>query len=148
MSKRRMCIRTTQKGMFRDPLHAAFERQKATHRHYKVEEDTKPAGANGGNMKDNQSLRHLKLTFPVYKEGTDSLEWLRDCEEYFTIYEVNDGKRAAIAAMHLSGVPRSWYKSFMIGQERVIWQQFSDAFTSRFGEVDTDLIFDKFKKLQ
>lgn len=35
----------------------------------------------------------------------------------------------------------------MIGQERASWQQFSEAFLARFGELDTDLIFDKFKKL-
>ena len=29
-------------------------------------------------------------------QGADAMEWLRDCEEYFTIYEVHDGKRAAI----------------------------------------------------
>lgn len=67
-------------------------------------------------QKDVQSLKHLKLTFPVYKEGNDTVEWLRDCEEYFTIFEVSDRRRAAIAAMHLYGTPRSWYKSFMIGR--------------------------------
>lgn len=93
----------------------------------------------------------MKLTFPVYKEGADSREWLRDCEEYFSIYEVNDGKRAAIAAMNLVGTPRSWYKSFMIGHDRVTWQQFSEAFIAKFGDIgdiDTNLVFDKFKKLQ
>lgn len=135
-------------GMFRDPLHAALERQKASQKNVKVEEETRAVGLNGGNQKDHQSLRHLKLTFPAYEEGNDSLEWLRDCEEYFAIYEVNDGKRAAIAAMHLSEIPRSWYKSFMIGRNGVSWHQFSEAFIGRFGETDTELVFDRFKRLQ
>lgn len=58
------------------------------------------------------------------------MEWLGDCEEYFRIYE--------IAAMHLSGTPRSWYKSFIIGGDGVSWLQFSVAYIATFGELDTD----------
>lgn len=36
----------------------------------------------------------------------------------------------------------------MIGHEKPTWKQFSDAFTARFGELDTKLVFDKFKRLQ
>lgn len=69
--------------------------------------------------------------------------------EYFSVYEVGDSKRAPIAAMHLSGVPRSWYKSLMIGHPLgVTWQQFTRAFLAGFGEIDTDLVFDRFKRLQ
>lgn len=50
-----------------------------------------------------QSLKHLKLSFPVYKEGGDTLEWMRDYEKYFSIYEMNDIRRPAIAIMHLTG---------------------------------------------
>lgn len=77
------------------------------------------------------------------------MEWLRDCEEYFYMYEVPDKMNASIAAMHLSGTPRSWYKSFMVGQEKVTWLQFTEAFIARFGEVDNELVvFEKFKRLQ
>ncbi|KAL8146445.1 hypothetical protein AgCh_004249 [Apium graveolens] len=137
------------KGMYRDHLRGAVERQKLWQKQNKVD-DLRIFGGykEKEGPKDTQSLRHLKLIFPVYKEGTDALEWLRDCEEYFSINEVNDGKRAAIAAMHLTGVPRSRYKSLMMGQEGAIWQQFVDAFTARFGEIDTELVSDKFKRLQ
>lgn len=36
----------------------------------------------------------------------------------------------------------------MIGRDGVSWLQFSEAFIARFGELDTDLVFEKFKKLQ
>lgn len=138
------------KGMFRDPLHAALTRKRV--------EQGGLFGLDGSGSEDevktlvnkgvSQSLRHLKLSFPVFKEGSDTMEWLRDCKEYFTIYEVEDKRRPAIAAMHLTGVPRSWYKSFMIGQEGVTWNKFCQAFISRFGELDTGLVFDRFKRLQ
>lgn len=136
------------KGLFKDPHHAAFERQRLFQTKNKEEDEMRGPGLFREQYSDNQSLKHLKLTFPVFKEGSDSMEWLRDCEEYFSIYEVADKRRAAIAAMHLTGVPRSWYKSFMIGREGVSWLQFSEAFVARFGELDTDLVFEKFKKLQ
>lgn len=138
-----------QKGVFRDPVHAAKIRHT---------EDVKPILKTGIKSRNSESrssenrhdsLKHLKLSFPLYKEGSEALEWIRDCEEYFSIYEVTDRKRSAIAAMHLSGVPRSWYKSYMLSHpEGSTWQQFAQAFLSRFGELDTELVFDKFKRLQ
>lgn len=95
--------------------HAAFERQRLKHREVKSEYSL--GDTNVFNV--NTSLQHLILTFPVFKEGGDPLEWFRDCEEYFLNLEVSDRRRAAIAAINLSGVPRSWYKSFMIGKEQV-----------------------------
>lgn len=67
-----------------------------------------------------QSLKHLKLSFPALKEGGDFVEWLRDLEEYFSIFEVDDSRRPAIAAMRMSRTPRSWYKSFMVGRDEVM----------------------------
>lgn len=136
------------KGLFKDPSHAAFERHKLFQTTAKHEDEHRGFGVFREKNSDNQSLKHLKLTFPMFKEGSDSMEWLRDCEEYFDIYEVADRRRAAIAAMHLTGIPRSWYKSFMIGRDGVGWLEFSEAFIARFGELDTDLVFEKFKKLQ
>ena len=141
---------TGRRGVFRNPSHAALIRQREGHNRLQkgeAEDEEELLEVNGGRQ-DIHTLRHLKLSFPVFKEGSEALEWLRDCEEYFSIYEVVDRKRAAIAVMHLSGVPRSWYKSFMIGRHNATWGQFTRAFLARFGEADTELVFDKFKKLQ
>ncbi|KAL8115747.1 hypothetical protein AgCh_022304 [Apium graveolens] len=60
-----------------------------------------------------------------------------------------DNKREPIAAMHLIGIPRSWYKSFMMGKLLgVTWQQFTQSFMAIFGELDTDMVFDRLKRLQ
>lgn len=139
------------KGVFRDPSHAAWQRKKGDWKPVsKFEERFRsPDYKTHEYTFETQSLRHLKLTFPVFKDGSDALEWLRDCEEYFSIYEVGDSKRAPIAAMHLTGIPRSWYKSFMMGHPLgVTWQQFTQSFVARFGELDTDMVFDRFKRLQ
>lgn len=137
------------KGVFRNPTHAAWERQKLEQQQQEniIEEEDYEETNWKTDKKDSQSLKHLKLSFPVYK-AHDTMEWLTDCEEYFTLFEVSDKRRSAIATMHLTGTPRSSYKSFMIGRINVTWNQFSQAFVARFGEVDTELVFDKFKKLQ
>lgn len=96
-----------EKGMFRDPLHVVVERQKQL----QVQE-TRNVGYHKEIPHDNQNMKHLKLSSSVFKEGADSLDWLRDCEEYFDIYKVADRRRAVIATMHLSGAPRSRYKIF------------------------------------
>lgn len=134
--------------MFRNPIHAAFIRQKAEQKFGNYDETMEEEKGFTGYKGVNQSLKHLKLSFPMFKEGSDPVEWLRDCEEYFSIYEVEDKRRAAIAAMHLTGVPRSWYKSFTLGNTTATWSQFSQAFLARFGELDTELVFDRFKRLQ
>ena len=97
------------RGVFRDPDHAAKLRQeqmrtRTTNKNNEVSNGG--AGVNQEGTADFQSLKHLKLTFPSLKEGGNVVEWLRDCEEYFSIFEVNDYRRSAIAAMHMSGTPR------------------------------------------
>lgn len=39
-------------------------------------------------------------------------------------------------------------KSFMIGINGVSWLQFSEDLIAKFGELDTDLVFENFNKLQ
>lgn len=87
------------KGMFRDPDHAAKMRQKqANGTSGKKNEELRNAGAGSKEgLTDFHSLKHLKLTFPSLKEGGDAVEWLRDCEECFAIFEVNEARRPAIA---------------------------------------------------
>lgn len=110
------------KGVFRNPIHAAFARQKADQKLFGSYDDFQEEEKGFTHYKSaTQSLKHLKLSFPTFKEGSDPVEWLRDCEEYFSIYEVEDKRRATIDAMHLTGVPRSWCKSFMLGHATASW---------------------------
>lgn len=123
-----------QRGVFRDPVHAEQLRQKQISSTYrKRSDDTKAEGIKvNKRMADTHSLKNLNLTFPSLKGGGDATEWLRDCDEYFSIFEVTDHSRPAIAAMHMTGTPRYWYKSFMVGRYKVTWQQFTQAFLDRF----------------
>lgn len=66
-----------------------------------------------------ESLKHLKLNFPKYKEAKGVTEWIEDCELYFDIFGVQDRKKVVIAGMPLEGLARSWYQVFFLGKTRV-----------------------------
>lgn len=53
------------------------------HNTVKEEDQFKIPGLYRDHYNDDQHLKHVKLSFPVFKEGSDSMEGLRDCEEYF-----------------------------------------------------------------
>lgn len=61
-------------------------------------------------------LRHLKLSFLTFEERDDAASWVLDCEKYFDIYQVKEQRMVPIAAMHLHGVPKSWYKAYCSGK--------------------------------
>lgn len=70
------------KGIFRDPLYAAGEIQKTeSKKNVEVVGTKKIDDANWVRHKEDvQSLKHLKLSFSVYKKGSDNLEWqLQPC---------------------------------------------------------------------
>lgn len=132
MEENKTPIVLNNRGAFWNSAHAARVRQKffASLR-MGIEDVEWKAGKN-----KNQSLKHFKLNFPIYMEGSDTFESLRDCEECFSIFEVSDTRRAAIAVMHLTGSPRSLYNSNSL------------TFSSRFGGVDTKWGCWQIKKLR
>lgn len=77
---------TNGRGVFKDPLHDACRQR--NHTQSRSEDQSRMIGGPRETYQESQSLRHLKQTFPVYKDGSDSVELLRDCEDYFNIYQV------------------------------------------------------------
>lgn len=61
-------------------------------------------------------MKHLKLTFPQFEEGADPNNWVRGCKEYFDIYEISEVKKVSIAALHMHGTAKNWYKSYIVGR--------------------------------
>lgn len=95
-----------------------------------------------------ETLHHLKLSFPKFKEETSVTEWLQDCEQYFTVFGIVGPRRVAIAGMHLEGTARRWFQVFMAGGALVEWEDFSASFLVRFGILEQELLYDKFKQLK
>lgn len=62
------------------------------------------------------SLKHLKLSYPRYEKDKIVEDWIQDCELYFEIYGVPENKKVTIAGMHLEGVYKSWYQTVAMGR--------------------------------
>lgn len=113
------------KGMFRDPDHAAKLRQKQVTANPTRKNEELRSGGTGVNHEgaaDFHSLKHLKLTFPSLKLGGDAMEWLRDCEEYFSIFEVNDHRRS------IAGLAYEWDSKVLV---QVFYRGKGEAFLAR-----------------
>lgn len=144
------------KGFFRNPKEAEKSKGKRSMREpfydeYGTDDEEEFHHRSRNNQEEeDKDLKHLKLVFPTYMEGEEAMEWIKDCNEYFNIYGVNDKRKAAIAfaSMHLHGVHKAWYKSHMVGRESIMWAEFSKSFVARFGEVGTENVFEQFKMLK
>lgn len=67
-----------------------------------------------------EDLRHLKLVFPSFNEVDDASLWIKDCEQYFDIYHIQEVRKVVIATMHLQGSPKFWYKTYAVGKEEIM----------------------------
>ena len=95
-----------------------------------------------------ESLQHLKLNFPKFTEGLGVVEWLQDCEHYFSVYGVDDSKRVAVAGMNLQGTARKWFQVYIVGENSMEWLEFCKQFTARFAskQEPLDLHFTQFEE--
>lgn len=104
--------------------------------HIETSEDTK------------RPLTHLKLSFPKFNGSYGVSEWIQDCEQYFSVYKIEDAKKVAVAGLHLEGVTRSWFQTYTLGRKSVDWPEFCQQFTARFGAWEQELLYENFKQLQ
>lgn len=72
------------------------------------------------------------MAFPNYNEVDEAEGWIRDYDEYFGIYQLQENNKVAIAVMPLQEAPKSWYKTYKSRKEVIIWEKFKEDFTSRF----------------
>lgn len=80
-------------------------------------------------------LPHLKLQLPKFKEGTEVGDWLHDCEQYFTIYNIEDSLKVVVAGMHLEGTSRNWFQGYAAESVSWEWIGFCQQITKRFGAL-------------
>lgn len=69
-------------------------------------------------------------------------------EQYFEIFGVGDSKKVVVAGMHLEGVAKRWYQVYAVGKKQLEWTDFTLHFSARFGVIEQELLYDKFKQLK
>lgn len=93
-------------------------------------------------------LHHLRLQFPKWKDNIGVKEWLEDCEQYFDIFQVGEGKKVAIAGMHLEDTAKTWFQTYIDGRKDWNWTEFCSQLEARFGMWENDLVYANFKQLR
>lgn len=73
---------------------------------------------------------------------------MEDCEQYFEIFNVPDNKKVVVAGMHLKRVAKRWYQACAAGEACWKWKDFSHQFSIRFGVLEQELMFERFKELK
>ena len=122
-------------------------KKKASRRSKKIESPAAKVKSGENKTVKLESLQHLKLNFPRFTEGLGVVEWFQDCEQYFSVYGVDDSKRVAVAGMHLQGTARKWFQVYIVGKNSLEWLEFCKQFTARFGSWEQELLYNKFKQL-
>lgn len=75
-------------------------------------------------------------------------EWIQDCEQYFTVFQVGEDKKVAIAGIHLQGTARKWFQIYTVGDNSMRWSEFCKKLEARFGIREQELLYDNFKQLE
>lgn len=87
--------------------------------------------------KPKELLHHQRLKSPKFVETSEAKEWLQDCEHYYDIFSVSE-KKLAVTGMHLEGVAKSWFRTYIVGRRSWKWTEFCDHLIARFGVWEQD----------
>ena len=77
--------------------------------------------------------RFPKLEIPDF-EGKNPRSWVRKCEKYFRIFDIQEWQKIEIAALFLHDKADVWINEFLMHRPCVSWNDFSDALCEIFGE--------------
>jgi hypothetical protein len=62
--------------------------------------------------------------------------WLDNCNNYFTIYNTEEGMKVTYATMHLQDNAAKWWQAYKQGHTWSSWTAFSSIVLSKFGADD------------
>lgn len=105
-----------------------------------------PAQENRANRMQMVPISPPKWELPSF-EGQDPKVWVRKCERYFSLYRTHDDQKVEAAALYLNGATEVWYHSLLLSKGTVTWIEFKEELISRFSEIMTDDVVEKFNKL-
>jgi hypothetical protein len=77
------------------------------------------------------SIARPKSDFPHF-HGEDPINWLRQCEKYFTLVNVPMETWVPLATLHCNGAAQTWWHSLRTPTNYVHWTQFCNMLSNRF----------------
>lgn len=67
-------------------------------------------------------------------QGEDPRTWIRKCNRFFLINQVNGSLKVGYIELFLEGKTDVWFQSYKMVKDCVSWSDFCDALTKLFGK--------------
>lgn len=88
-----------------------------------------------------------KLEFPKF-DGSNSKNWVKKCEKYFSICKIPDDQKVDLASLYMIDKAEVWVSDYVIGRRNVVWSEFIMDLDARFRDELGDNVVEQFNKLQ
>ncbi|CAM8889632.1 unnamed protein product [Rhodiola kirilowii] len=89
----------------------------------------------------------LKLDFPTFSP-TNPRYWIRKCEKYFAINEVDKGRKVELASLHLDEEAEIWFDGWSLQYRHANWPRFVEHLCQRFGTRSSGNVVEEFNHLK
>ncbi|KAK9690943.1 hypothetical protein RND81_09G165300 [Saponaria officinalis] len=87
-----------------------------------------------------------KLEFPTF-DGRNPRIWKKKCLKYFNLCKIPDNQRVDLASMYMVGRAESWFNSYIVVRQNVLWDEFIVDLCARFKEEIAGNVVEEFNKL-
>lgn len=77
-----------------------------------------------------------RMDLPTF-DGTDSLAWLAQAEQYFLVHKTDVWQRVQLALIAMFGKAMFWAQRVLRRALSIPWEQFSKELVERFGDSST-----------
>ncbi|KAK9684868.1 hypothetical protein RND81_10G238500 [Saponaria officinalis] len=108
------------------------------------------ADAESGESSQQGNRNHLKFTpkleFPTF-DGRNPRIWMKKCLKYFNLCKISDNQRVDLASMYMVGRVESWFNSYIVVRQNVVWDEFIVDLCARFKEEISGNVVEEFNKL-
>ncbi|KAK9713235.1 hypothetical protein RND81_06G013500 [Saponaria officinalis] len=118
----------------------AFDKQKGPVNHESDAESSQQGNRN--NLKFTP-----KLEFPTF-DGRNPRIWMKKCLKYFNLCKIPDNQRIDLASMYMVGRAESWFNSYIVVRQNVVWDEFIVDLCARFKEEISGNVVEEFNRLR
>ncbi|KAK9713615.1 hypothetical protein RND81_06G039800 [Saponaria officinalis] len=109
------------------------------------------ANAESGESSHQGNRHNLKFTpkleFPSF-DGRNPRNWMKKCLKYFNLCKIPDNQRVDLASMYMIGRAESWFNSYIVVRQNVVWDEFIVDLCARFNEEIAGNVVEEFNKLR
>jgi len=88
-----------------------------------------------------------EIEFPQF-DGRNPREWVKKCSKYFHLCRTPSQQKVELASLHMVGKAKTWYNSYVLGRQNVLWEDFVVEVCARFRDELGSCVVDEFNKLK